>query len=132
LNSNGNKGIRILIVDDHFAMRRGLRLIIESHAGWRVCGEAADGLEAIERAKELKPDIILMDVSMPKMNGLEATFQIIQLLPKTEVLILSLFDASELVNGAKEAGAHGYISKAAPENELITAVQNLAEHKSSF
>jgi DNA-binding NarL/FixJ family response regulator len=132
LNSNGLKVIRILIVDDHFAMRRGLRLIIESHAGWHVCGEAVDGLEAIEKAQELMPDIILMDVSMPRMNGLEATFQIIQLLPKTKVLILSLFDAFELISGAKQAGAHGYVSKAAPENELIAAVQDLAEHKSSF
>jgi len=102
---------RILIVDDHEMFRKGLRSLLESSPGWEVCGEAANGLEAVEGARKLLPDVIVMDISMPYLNGLDATKQICRELPHTRVLILSQHDSSQMLTAAMQAGASAYVTK---------------------
>lgn len=124
--------MRILLADDHSVVRRGLRTLLETQAGWEICGEAASGREAIEQARELKPDVIVMDISMPDLNGLEATRQITRKDPNTEVLILTLYDSDQMIREARDAGAHGYILKSGLDSDLLAAVGSLAEHKPYF
>src|SRR5579862_6496086 len=106
------KLVKILIADDHELMRKGLKMVLENHPGWKVCGEAADGRRAVKLAKELEPDVVVMDVTMPELNGLEATRQIHVALPKAEVLILTIHESEHLVGHILAAGARGYIMKA--------------------
>ncbi len=117
--------MRVLIVDDHEVVRRGVRSLLETRPDMQVIGEAGDGLDGVLQAKTLKPDIVVMDVSMPKMNGLEATREIRRLLPDTKVLILSQHEIGEMVRQALIAGAHGYVVKSAISNQLLTALDNI-------
>ena len=102
--------IQILLADDHNVVRKGLRKTLEEHKEWRVCGEAADGREAVKMALELKPDIVVLDLTMPGLNGIEATRQIKHALPRTEVLIFTMHEAEEMILSAFEAGARGLSS----------------------
>ena len=113
---------RVLIVDDHPAIRRGVQGILHSFPEWELCGEADNGQEAIRLAEALKPEIIIMDVSMPVLSGLEATRIIRSSLPNTKILLLTLHSSSELVRSAFRAGARGYILKSDAEQELIRAL----------
>jgi CheY-like chemotaxis protein len=99
--------MRILLADDHNVVRRGLRTLLESRPGWEVCGEASNGREAIELAEKLKPDVVVIDISMPELNWLEATREIRKKVPGTEVLIFTLHDSEYMAGEAVEAGAHG-------------------------
>lgn len=117
--------MRILVVDDHEVVRRGVRGLLERHSQFRVCGEAVDGRDAIAKAKEFKPDAIVMDISMPNMNGLDATREIIRLLPRTEVVILSQHDSSEVVRQALNAGASAYVVKSSVSTDLVAALERL-------
>ena len=126
------KPLRILLADDHDLLRRGLRTLVEAQTGWEVCAEAVTGREAVEKAKVAKPDIVVMDLSMPELNGLEATRQIRKLLPEVEVLILTLHDSDQLVPEMLDAGARGYLLKSDSERELVVAIQALRRHKSYF
>jgi len=123
---------RILVADDHSVVRRGVRALLESESGLSVCGEAATGAEAILKAKRLKPDIIVMDISMPEVNGLEATRQIHKELPDTPVLILSMHDSDQLVRDTLSAGARGYVLKSDLDRNLSMAVQALRQGKTFF
>jgi DNA-binding NarL/FixJ family response regulator len=114
---------RVLIVDDHAAIRRGVQGILHSFPEWELCGEADNGQEAIRLAESLKPEVIIMDVSMPVLNGLEATRIIRDTLPQTKVLLLTLHSSSELVRTAFHAGARGYVLKSDAEHELIRALK---------
>lgn len=116
--------LRVLIADDHAGIRRSLRSLVLSHREWDVCGEAADGVQAVERTKELHPDLILMDVSMPRMNGIEAASKIHQEFPKTEILIVTQYDTPEMARLAEEAGAEGYIPKSEIWNSLVPAIES--------
>jgi len=113
---------RILIVDDHEIFRRGLRSLLESRPEFEILGEAADGLQAIEKATQLKPDLIVMDVSMPQLDGLQATRQIRKKLPQTKILILSQHDTSHMLSAALEAGANGYVTKSQVSRCLLSAL----------
>jgi len=113
---------RVLIVDDHAFIRRGVQGILRSFPEWELCGEADNGQEAIRLAEELKPEIIIMDVSMPGLNGLEATRIIRDLLPDTKILLLTLHSSTELVRSAFRAGARGYVLKSDAEQELVRAL----------
>jgi DNA-binding NarL/FixJ family response regulator len=113
---------RILIVDDHEIFRRGLRSLLESRPEFEILGEAGDGLQAIEKASELKPDLIVMDVSMPQLDGLQATRQIRKKLPQTKILILSQHDSSHMLSAALEAGANGYVTKSQVSRCLLSAL----------
>src|SRR5512142_1549281 len=117
--------LRILVADDHEVVRRGLRTILESHPGWEVCAEARTGREAVAKAKELNPGVVVLDFSMPDLNGLEATRQIRQALPQTEVLILTMHDSERLAFEFLTAGARGYLLKADAGKDLVAAVEQL-------
>ena len=121
--------LRILLVDDHEVVRQGLWTILEKHAGWEVCGEAATGFEAIEKARSLKPDIVVLDFSMPELNGLEVTRRIHKLLPRTEILILTVYDSDRLASEFLAAGARGYVLKGDAGKLIHEAVECLARHK---
>jgi two-component system response regulator NreC len=120
---------RILIVDDHPVVRRGLRHLLAVQNGWEVIDEAADGLEAVEKAQYLNPDVILLDISMPKMNGLDACRLIRERAPESEVLILTQHDSPQMLREALNAGARGYVVKSKADSDLLDAVKALTEHK---
>jgi DNA-binding NarL/FixJ family response regulator len=113
---------RVLIVDDHAAIRRGVQGILHSFPEWDLCGEAENGQEAVRMAEELRPEVIIMDMSMPVLNGLEATRLIRNSLPATKVLLLTLHSSTELVRSAFRAGARGYVLKSDAEQELMRAL----------
>ena len=117
---------RILVADDHALMRRMVRHVLEDVEGWLVCGEAATGREAIEMAVRLKPDIVVLDLSMPELNGLEAARQILMQAPQTEVLILTMHDAKELMRAALASGARACVLKSDMQH-LVTAVRALLQ-----
>jgi len=121
--------LRILVVDDHAVVRRGVRSLLESQAGWEVCGEATNGRDAIEQSGRLRPDVVVMDLSLPQLNGLDATRQILKDAPGTEVLVLTMHHSEELVRDVLQAGARGYLLKSDADENLITAVDTLRQHK---
>src|SRR5437870_11377480 len=121
--------VRILVADDHQVVRTGLRALLESKTGWEVCAEASNGREAVEKAGQLKPDVAVLDIGMPLLNGVEATRQIRKLSPQTEILILTMHDSEQLVQEVLGAGAHGYILKDDADRNLIAAVDALRRHK---
>ena len=117
---------RVMVVDDHAVIRRGVQGILHAFPEWELCGEAENGQEAIRLAETLKPDMIIMDVSMPGLNGLEATRIIRNMLPDTKILLLTLHSSTELVRSAFRAGARGYVLKSDAEQELVRALNVLA------
>lgn len=121
--------LRIIIVDDHAVVRRGVRALLESQPGWEVAGEAVTGREAVDLAKRLCPDIVVMDLSLPELNGLDAARQILKDSPRTEVLVLTMHHSEELVRNVLQAGARGYVLKSDADASLIAAVESLRVHK---
>jgi DNA-binding NarL/FixJ family response regulator len=121
--------LRLLIADDHVLVREGLRRILEEHKGWRVVGEAGTGRDAVRLALELAPDIAIIDVGMPLLNGIEATRRIVRSCPQTHVLILSMFSDEAYVTQAFRVGAKGYLLKGSARSELIRAVALAADGK---
>jgi DNA-binding NarL/FixJ family response regulator len=124
--------IRILLADDHDVVRRGLRGILEEHEGWEVCAEATNGREAVELALALQPQVAVLDLAMPELNGLEATRQIKQHLPETEVLVFTMHQTEQLVHDVLAGGARGYVLKSDAARQLVGAVEALLEHKPYF
>ena len=124
--------IRILIADDHEVVRSGLRKVFEIQAGWQVVAEAVDGKDAIFKALQTKPDVAILDYSLPLINGVEATRQIRARLPKTEVLIFTMHDSDSLIGEILAAGARGYLLKSDANAALLSAVEALAAHKPYF
>jgi PAS domain S-box-containing protein len=124
--------MRFLIVDDHEVVRRGVRSLLLEQPGYEVCGEAVDGQDALDKARELKPDLIVMDVSMPRLNGLEATQQVRMMLPDCEVLILSQHENSEIARQALKAGARGYVVKSSISKDLLSAVSKASRREYFF
>lgn len=117
---------RVLIVDDHAFIRRGVQTILHSYPEWEFCGEAENGKDAIRLADELKPEIIIMDVSMPGLNGIEATRAIRKLQPEVKIVLLTLHESAELLRSAFRAGARGYLLKTDAEQELVKALAVVA------
>jgi DNA-binding NarL/FixJ family response regulator len=126
------KPVRILMADDHEVARRGVRAILEARQGWEVAGEAATGREAVEQAKKLRPDVVVLDMAMPGLNGLEATRQILKAVPSAEVLILAVHESEQVMREALEAGARGYVLKSDAGRDLVTAVDALSRHLPAF
>jgi DNA-binding NarL/FixJ family response regulator len=124
--------LRILVADDHEVVRRGLRALLETRPGWEICGEATTGREAVAKALELKPDLVVLDITMPELNGLEATRQILKALPRTEVLVLTIHESEQVVHEVLDAGARGYVLKSDAGRDLVAAVQALSQHKPFF
>ena len=123
------KALRILVVDDHLLIRQGLRSIVEAQPGWSICGEAEDGRQAIELSAELQPDVILLDISMPELNGLDAIRQIRAGAPAAEVLILTMHESERLASDALKAGARGCVLKSDGPRQLVAAVETVAAHR---
>jgi DNA-binding NarL/FixJ family response regulator len=119
--------VRILIADDHELIRRGLRSILITRPEFEICAEVADGREAIEAARSLKPDVVLLDITMPHVNGFDATRVIRRDVPQAKVIILSQYDESDVKSRALEAGAQGYISKSDASNQLLIAIDALID-----
>jgi DNA-binding NarL/FixJ family response regulator len=123
------KALRIMVADDHDLMRRGIKGMLQTRAGWEVCGEAHTGREAVAMARELKPDIAVLDISMPELNGVDAAKRIRKESPNTEILILSMHYTDQLIRDILEAGIRGYIVKTDSDRDLMIAVETLANHK---
>jgi two-component system, NarL family, response regulator NreC len=124
--------LRILVADDHEVMRTGVRALIEQEPGWQVCGTATNGQEAVEVARKLKPDVVVLDMTMPELDGLEALREIKRALPNTEVVIFSAYHSEEVIEQLFDAGAKSYIQKSDASRHLVAAIKSLAEHKPFF
>jgi DNA-binding NarL/FixJ family response regulator len=124
--------LRILIADDHEVARKGIRSLLESRPGWEVCGEARDGREAVESAAKLRPDVLLLDIGMPNLNGLDATRQILTVIPNARILILTVHDTEQVVREVLAAGARGYVLKSDAGRDLVTAVEALQYRRTFF
>jgi len=124
--------LRILIADDHEVFRRGVRGVLEEQPGWQVVGEASNGRLAVEMARELQPDIVVLDISMPELNGLDAIRQILQVSPASEILILTLHDSEQLAEEVLKAGVRAYILKSDAVQDLVAAVSALQRHAPLF
>jgi DNA-binding NarL/FixJ family response regulator len=121
--------VRILIADDHALIREGTRVLIDREPGWEVCGQASTGREAVAQAIELKPDVVILDMTMPELSGLDAAIQILRKLPGTEVVILSAYGSEEVIRNSFEAGVKSFILKTEAEECLVEAVKSLARHE---
>jgi DNA-binding NarL/FixJ family response regulator len=124
--------IRILLADDHTVMRRGLRMLLESHAGFQVVAEASDGRQAVAQAESLRPDVAVLDVAMPNLGGIEAAQRIVAALPHTAVVILSMHSDEGYVLRALKAGAKGYLLKDSAEGDLLDAIKAVHQGKAFF
>jgi len=124
--------VSILIADDHAVVRRGLRALVETQPRWKVICEASNGRDAVDKAAKLRPDVAILDISMPELNGLDAASQIIKANPQTCILILTMHAAEELIQKTLAAGASGYILKSDAEKDLITAIEALLHRKTFF
>jgi DNA-binding NarL/FixJ family response regulator len=124
--------LRLLVADDHDIVRKGLRSIIEEQPGWELAGEASDGRQAVEEAKKLRPDVAVIDIGMPTLNGLEATRQMLKNDSRTKVLILTMHDADPVIRDVLDAGARGYVLKSDAGRDLVTAVEAIRRNKTFF
>jgi DNA-binding NarL/FixJ family response regulator len=124
--------LRILIADDHEVARQGIRALLEAHSGWEVCAEARDGREAVELAASMNPHLILLDIGMPNLNGLEAARQILASFPEIPILILTMHDSDQVVREVLRAGARGFLLKSDAGRDLVAAVEALQLHRTFF
>jgi len=124
--------LRILIADDHELVRRGLCSLLQSQEGWEICGEANDGREAVEKAKQVRPDVVILDVGMPNLNGLAATRQLLQQNPQQKVIVLTITDSDQVIREALDAGARGFVLKSDAARDLISAVEALQRNSMFF
>ncbi len=124
--------VRIVVADDHEIVRRGLCSLLRNQPDWEVCGEASDGREAVEKVLTLKPEVVILDIGMPNLNGLEATRQILKANPRVKVLILTLHDSNQVVQEVLDAGAHGFLLKTDAAHDLVAAVEALRRGKVYF
>ncbi len=131
LGENTSKGVRILVADDNPSVRRYLRGVLEQHAGWRVCDEARNGHEAVDRFQEIRPDVIVIDFQMPDMNGLEAARIISKLSPKTPILMVTLYLSEQLADEARKVGIRGTCAKA-DISCVVDAVDALLREETYF
>jgi len=124
--------LRILIADDHEVARRGIRSLLESHPGWEVCAEAKDGRDAVQLAATTRPDLVLLDIGMPNLNGLEAARQILATAPSVAILILTMHDSDNVIREVLRAGARGFLLKSDAGRDLVAAVDALQRHRTFF
>jgi DNA-binding NarL/FixJ family response regulator len=121
-----------MVADDHEVVRRGLRVLLEGQPGWQVCCEASDGRELIAKAAEMNPDVIVLDISMPNLNGLEAARQLLKANPKAKVLVLTLHDSEQMIRDVLNAGARGFLLKSDAARDLVAAIEALRQNKTYF
>jgi len=121
--------VRVLVADDHAILRQGIKSMLEARLGWQVVGEAANGREAVEKAARLKPDIVLLDITMPELNGIDATRQILKVAPEAQILILTMHESEKTMREVLQAGARGYMLKSDAPGDLLAAIDALRKHK---
>jgi DNA-binding NarL/FixJ family response regulator len=121
--------VRILLVDDHPVVRQGLRTLLEGRSEWEVAGEASDGLEAVEKVNSLQPDVVVLDITMPRMNGIEACRVIKERKPGVEVLFVTQHDSPQMMREALAAGARGYVVKSNLARDLLEAIEQVSQHR---
>jgi len=124
--------ISIVLADDHDVVRRGLKALLQEHTGWEICGEALSGREAVELTSQLQPDVAIVDLMMPDLNGLETTRQIRKASPRTQVLIFTMHQSESLIHQVLEAGARGYLLKSDAGRHVVTAVETLLRRQPYF
>lgn len=124
--------IRVLVADDHTIIRSGLRMLLERESGFEVVAEASDGRQAVELAESLKPDVAMLDIGMPNLNGIEATRQIVQKLPRTRVVVLSMHSDESYVLKALKSGARGYLLKDSAESDILNSIRAVNDGKAYF
>jgi DNA-binding NarL/FixJ family response regulator len=124
--------LRILVADDHEIFRRGLRSLLEKHEGWEVCSEALDGRQAVEMAKQLRPDVITMDIGMRNLNGLDATRQLMQIDPSFKVIMLTIYDNDQVIREALDAGVRGFVLKSDAARDLVSAIEATQSNRMFF
>lgn len=124
--------LKILLADDHEIVRKGLRALLEKHEGWEVCGEASDGREAVEKALQLNPDVVIVDIGMPNLNGLDTTRQLLQHDPHFKVIVLTITDSDQVIREALDAGARGFVLKSDAARDLVSAVEALQNKRMFF
>lgn len=124
--------VRILLADDHDVVREGLRKLLEEQPQWVVCGEAVNGRQAVTMCQEMKPDIAVLDISMPELNGVDASRQILKVSPTTEILVFTMHESEQLIKNILAAGVRGYLLKSDPAHNVIEAVASLALHRPYF
>ena len=127
--SKNARKLRILLADDHELVRRGIRGLLNAKRRWRIVGEAGDGLEAIDMARKLRPDIVILDIDMPNLNGLEAAPKIREAAPAAKIVALTLHESGEMVRRALDAGAHGFVLKSDLADRLVTALNEITDAK---
>ena len=124
--------LRILLADDHELIRRGLCALLQKREGWEMCGEASDGRQTIEMAKQLKPDVVIVDIGMPHLNGLDTTRQLLQYDPNFKVIVLTITDSDQVIREALDAGARGFVLKSDAARDLVAAVEALQNKRMFF
>jgi len=124
--------VRILLADDHSVVRRGLRAVLEARQGFEVCAEASNGREAVELALQHRPDVAVLDIALPEVDGIEATRRIRKEVPETEVMIFTLRDSEDEIREVLHAGARGYVLKSEADEQIVRAVEALARHRAFF
>lgn len=122
-----NGSVRILVTDDHAAVRDGVRALLSTNSLWHVCGEAENGKEAVEKVRQLRPDLVVLDVSMPVMNGVDAAREIRRIAPATKIVILSMYEVPQIEVAARQAGADAIVRKSEAGTSLIAAVERLVD-----
>ena len=127
--TKATKPLRILVADDHELVRRGIRGLLRARRGWTVVGEAMNGREAVEKANKLKPDVAILDISMPDLDGLQATRRIREAVPTTEVVVLTMHESDQMVRRVLDAGARGYVLKSDLATHLVKAVKDVCAGK---
>jgi len=127
--TRGTKKLRILVADDHELVRRGIRELLRTQRSWRVIGEAANGHEAVEKANKLKPDVAILDISMPDLDGLQAARTIREAIPTTKVVVLTMHESDHMVRRVLDAGAHGFVLKSDLAKHLVKAVKDVSTGK---
>ena len=130
--ANPTRRKSILIADDHEVARRGIRTVLKSYPSLEVVGEAASGSDAVKKVAQVKPDVVVMDITMPVMSGLDATRLIMETAPRTKVLIFTMHDSEQMIQTALEAGARGYVLKSNAASDLIAAIRALSKDEISF
>jgi DNA-binding NarL/FixJ family response regulator len=123
---------RILLADDHPVFRLGLRSLLGSHEGWEICGEANDGREAVEKCKQLKPDLLILDICMPRLNGVDAARQVLRHNPGQRILVVTDVGSDQVIRDCLEAGVRGWVFKSDGSADLTTAAEGLQRHRSTF
>lgn len=124
--------LRILVADDHEVVRRGLSALLQTQEGWEICAEASDGREAVEKAKQLNPDFVILDIGMPNLNGLAATRQLAQHDPNCKIIVLTVTDTDQVIREALDAGARGFVLKSDAVWDLISAIEALQRGQMFF